>query len=498
MLDYFVKIFPGEAPYSYLMRLKENLGYNDTDFASLILNKRKISQQIILGQLDFEHFRNTFRYLNKTNLENWVNSNTLLSYCKNFANKRYFEWDILNNSKFTKKHNYLLHFNGRPVIKFCKDCYLENYKKFNNYFLLKKNQLPAVFICLKHKKPLYYVDIYKTSNSVEAIQISEILQAPRLKQFNLTNINFFSELASNSTDLYENPAQLENIRDYYLNLYYLEETNRADFKSLSLNLKTYFGDFLDEINILVGNINIEEDMLNKEFVPYKNFYNPILCLLVHQLNKIYHANDLLPPDCQKYLLPKTDICINNICLNYKETTANLIKINPSPQKDVTGVYKCNECLMTYSKYYYNGNMIAPPEVINYGSPFITKLNILIENGSSPKEISKLFGLLENTILKLMKSLNPENPELDKYLEKHRELIKCRETLDYLFLTNDPINLDLFFKKHHRELNYVKNHDEDFYNELISLRDKKKDKYFLLQDNYFGKYGLLYRIFDRLI
>lgn len=214
--------------------------------------------------------------------------------------------------------------------------------------------------------------------------------------------------------------------------------------------------------------------------------------MIFQLNKVYYENDIILPDFKKSLIPKKDSCINKICQHYKKNKACLLKENTSRLKITTAYYKCEDCQMTYSKSYDQDNDNPTPTIINYGPPFILKLESLIKNNMSLKKMSDILGVLENHLLKIIQLSDLETPEIKEYVEKNTRLITYRDEFEHLIESKEGFehlikhaqNLEedprLLTKPIYRRLNHIRKFDPEFFEDIIyTPKEKYKNQYVMV-------------------
>lgn len=472
MIDYFVKIFPGEAPYSYLMRLKENLCFSDQEFCKYVLNKNRITAKIIYGIVDFQHLKKTFsKFIEETEVE-WIEKHTLLNYLINFIPRNNI--DVFDTFHLGRSHlERFFSIEKDPVIKFCPQCIQEDFLKYDNYIIKKHHQLIGNYICIRHNIPLFYRDINKNNRTIQCIKIKELLNLENSQQYEINDFNNFQLLSQTVNKLFYKPEPLKDFKSQYIPQAYQSNNWNIAYDDLIFHLNLYYGDFIKEIEKLHYGRPLDIVMLKSIFhLRYKSI-DPILLLLLLNFNlNIPESIKGREPENSGIIVANKIECINTTCEYHGRVNPTLVELKKGHHNNYTAYYKCDNCAIVFTKSYFSTHHSEKMRIIEYGNLFLNELEKLLQKETLPHLIRQQLEIHESTILRLA-VLNDFNY---KYIEdriiKNKKVLKNIALFDDLLDSSLRITKELIFKKFKKEYKYLRMYYYPYYH--FTLRNIPND------------------------
>ncbi|MGM9979361.1 MAG: TnsD family Tn7-like transposition protein [Clostridium sp.] len=301
----------------------------------------------------------------------------------------------------------------------CYNCIELDRKAYGETYWHRMHQLPGVFVCPIHKKPLLRVkeEIMKNvDNNYIIANEKEIFEYPDstiVNKGNLYLLNLFAREAISCMTNYNSLKQIENYAILYKAA--LQEkgfTTRSgnDNKSLVYRLKEFYGDRF--LNLLGSPIN--DDNYRASWVisllHQSKLTNPVrhILLIIFLFGSIENIIEFK----KKYNRPKDDNlvkiglfgigpwpCLNPAHTDYLKKTISEMNLKKTSRGHLCGIFKCS-CGMVYSKKIQKGKGVSRNiKILIYGPIWEQKFKELIEKGYSKNSISKKLQVSFYTVSK---------------------------------------------------------------------------------------------------
>jgi len=460
VFGFFVIPFEGEAPFSILMRLKEQLAFNDNEFAKYVLNSRVIGKKTIEGRIDIDHFRKIFGKHFKLSNEEWLQKYSLLSQLESYVSpKRYLSLEVYT-FKVLKAYGFRYPESSGAYLKYCPRCLSEDYDKYFNYFLRRSHQLIGVYTCDKHETPLARINLSYVGRSIGTLKISEIVSLKEHSLFQLNNLDAFNRLTRNAIYLNDNPITTKNHKAKFINSNYVNNSSITDYRRIALDLKNYYGSFLQELEKIYFGQEINQKFLKNSFKALNTFYDPILCLLLYQMNKELQTYPKFNP--LKSIFEEVSPCINNVCTEKGQNVSKLIKIKKWHRSNYAAYYKCPICTMTYSKSYFKSKESTKIRIIDYGSIFLSRLHLLVKAQVPMNQIKQELGIHNVTIERLAVINGFDISYLSRFKKSLDKKRMYRKLFDELLNSGIKISKDRLLEHHRKEFEFIRMYDYAYY------------------------------------
>ncbi len=424
MISFFPTPYEDELLYSILARYhlrSGNISYVDT-------NKDLFNKWSNTATLDLPS--NTIALLNNIpnhfgyDVDTIIRKYTLFNYYTAF----------LDNKTKDEIYNKLMGDDGRGnhsilgasesiedsqrYFKICPECYKEELKLYGEGYIHRLHNIPGVYICGKHNRPLkisekqiskYGKNAYIPLHEVNFIHDyeNEIIVKENLEKFKdiyevteyLLQNNICNKNHEWITNQYKNRLRelgmctlsgkvyIEDIGRDFINFYGMEFLSLFNLNGYSDNItnwiKYMFRSSRSKVNpmkhiLLINYLGISiEDFFIKE-IEYKPFgYGPWICL-----NRI----------CEDYHKP----VIKNIDINYN-----------NKKKTAVGGFKCNKCGFTYLRCgpdLSENDKYRIGKVVTIGEKYKEEIGKLLKRDVSIRYISRELGLGQKTITKYAKKM----------------------------------------------------------------------------------------------
>jgi hypothetical protein len=458
---FFVKPFPEESPFSILMRLKEKLAFNDEEFSKYVLDNRNISLKIIEGRIDLDHFKRIFGDFFSVSNEEWFSKYNLLFQFKSYTNESRFRSLLNYNHKSLNTFRFESGESSGCYIKYCKKCLEDDFQQFHNYFLRKNHQLIGVYVCLKHKIPLKYFKLIKVNkNSISTIIIRDLIDSDAVKDFELLDFNNFYRLSKNAVNAYKVSLSPNEGKYTFIHTNYVDKNGRVDYSGLARDLWNYYGAFLAELESIYFHVKIDEKLIKSTFMLKSSIYDPVLCLLLFQLNdELIWYPELKPVN---KLFKKISHCQNLVCKYYSVKNAILIEVKKWHRDNYTAYYSCSNCKMVYSKSYFKEKESNKIRIIEYGNLFLEALKDLVNSKTSMAKMTRTLGIHNVTIFRQLALNSIEHGYLIRKPESTKRKLKYRKVFDSLLDSGIKISKARLLKEYKKEFEYLRMYDHAYY------------------------------------
>lgn len=292
--------------------------------------------------------------------------------------------------------------------KICFECYYEEIDEWGEGYFHRIHQVPAVFVCSKHrcalkrsKKPFSFY-----SNNFISIDQMEFVDFKEVKIIG-DNINMFISLANDCDFILNNDVDNKDIEwfnEQYKNR--LKQLNLCTPKGIvNINeVKSRFVDFYGKDVLSLFNL----DTFNEEGT---NWIKYIIRNKRYVLNPLKHILFIkfLGIDIREIFSKNIEYkpfgngpwpCMNKICDNYKKKVINEVEISyNSKKKRPVGKFKC-ECGYTYSRVAVgDSDNDSLGKIIQMGWLWEAKLRTLINQDFSLNYIERELKTSQKTIKK---------------------------------------------------------------------------------------------------
>lgn len=294
--------------------------------------------------------------------------------------------------------------------KICPECYCEEIDEWGEGYFHRIHQVPAVFVCSKHrcalkrsKKPFSFY-----SNNFIRIDEMEFVDFKEIKIIE-DNINMFISLANDCYFILNNDVDNKDIEwfnEQYKNR--LKQLNLCTPKGIvKINeVKSRFVDFYGEDVLSLFNL----DTFNEEGT---NWIKYIIRNKRYVLNPLKHIMFIrfLGLDIIGIFTKRIEYkpfgygpwpCMNKVCNNYRKIVIDTIEISyNSKKKSPVGRFRC-DCGYTYSRVgpdKSEEDLYIVGKVIKMGSLWEKKLEGLILKGYSLNYIESILETSQKTIKK---------------------------------------------------------------------------------------------------
>lgn len=362
--------------------------------------------------------------------------------------------------------------------RYCKDCLIEDYKKYGECYLHRFHQLSLFKNCYKHYTPL----ISKCPNCDDllgAFNTSFQIVEPKCRKGHLirkdddrileSEANRIRDIFNDLSNL--NANELQNRRNIVVkykmwlakNGYINNYTGTIIQEKLKKDFIVFAKRFTDIINISVE--YLQSDMVYQHMFKDKSFKQSIIINILmmkflagnveafFKYNFPYHIEVPFGYQLRK--------CINKICPNFGETSVKLVKRKVNIG-EIFGVFKCDSCGIAYTI----GERNQREYITNRGWLFEENLKKMREDRVSITFLADNLGVSEKIIVTSLKKLN---------IEKNRRIISI-DTLKEEMLTsikeNPGITRSQLFNKCPTLYITLKNSERQWMEEILPISNSR--------------------------
>ena len=414
MISFFPTPYEDEILYSIINRYhmrSGNISYSDT--IKDLYNNRYIKSILDLPTNNESLLHNINRNLG---LDLFISKVTLIGYYTAFLGDKEKEriFDMLSNNKAKGVHSLvgasqrISKYDG--YMKICPKCYQEEKEQIGEPYLHRIHQIPAVFVCKKHRIPLQRSKVPFSFYSNRFIQLDQIdfieFNENKIIQDNLQKFISIKEDCEFILNNEVSNKEIEWFSNQYKNR--LRQLNLCTPKGVvNINqVKSRFVDFygkdmlslfeLDTFNEY-GTNWIKYIIRNKKYV-----LNPLKHIMFIKFLGI-GIRDIFNKKIE--YKPFGDgpwPCMNKICDNYRKKVIDDVEISyNSKKKSPVGKFKC-DCGYTYSRVgpdKSEEDLYRIGKVIEMGSLWEDRLEGLIIRKASLNYIERALETSQRTIKK---------------------------------------------------------------------------------------------------
>lgn len=412
VISFFPTAYEDEILYSLIKRYhmrSGNISYSDT--IKDLYNNRYTKSILDLPNSNKELLDNINLGFQ---LDEFIKQTSLVRYYTAFLDKEKIENVInqLSDSGCRGIHSIvgasqrISRYDG--YFKICPKCYQEEVDQLGEGYFHRLHQIPAVFVCGKHrcvlKKSKKTFSFYSNRFiSLDEMNFIDLDEDKVIKE----NIDMFISIANDCEFLLNNDIdnkKIEWFRNQYKNR--LKQLNLCTPKGIvNINeVKSKFVDFYGEDVLSLFNL----DKFNEEGT---NWIKYIIRNKRYVLNPLKHIMFIkfLGIDIREIFSIKIEYkpfgngpwpCMNKICDNYKKKAINEVEISyNSKKKRPVGKFKC-ECGYTYSKVAEgDSDDHSVGKIIQMGWLWEAKLRTLINQDFSLNYIERELKTSQKTIKK---------------------------------------------------------------------------------------------------
>ncbi|MFF3102613.1 TnsD family Tn7-like transposition protein [Viridibacillus arvi] len=446
MISYFPNPYDDEVIYSIIARYHHNLG-NNSRYQTL--NELFSSSEI---PINLEYFRNlealgdNLKHLSPRFTENYFEENhTTASVYYPFVKRKQLE----NNFQIKTLYSYKLRKNDVPAkenLHFCPDCLKEQIEELGEGYWKRLHQIPGIFICLKHKRPLLIHPL-----NIERMRLNKfILPSEGISGLNPTLNN--SEDLSKYISLCEDVLFLSNTSVHFLEEGLFQKyMNEIKIKGLSIPmikmkeklselLLDIFGEiFLDSLNSNPNKVAWTNTLFSK-----KQLFNmhPIRHVLLMRALSGSAENFLMNDSTFEPFGKGPWLCMNPLSNHYLKKVIERVEISVhSANRKLQGDFICN-CGFVYRLRHGESSPLKVEyfsnRIMEKGYIWEAKFKGMLSNGWSLAEIAKAINLSIPTVRKMIsEGINPIQNGLRKKNAKIEELRRDK-TLAYREVWKDAV------------------------------------------------------------
>ncbi len=380
----------------------------------------------------------------------------LTSLQKQLLNKAIFKGKESQEALYFSNLINTYYYSNLKEIRYCPLCAKEDLERYGEVYLHRLNNLPGIDICPKHlcyleKYPLVYPEnsfrqyVYinpdrLTAKVIECCSQAETALAKSALEVCQTNGLKLSELLLRMDQLYRDFGYLKG--------------QRLNARKLYEDLLSYYGkDYLAAKNCLLSSNQFEDYQrtylyLHKEGY-YKHFIPFKFLLIVNFLSGSF--NNFMNTSCKKLDLQENGLCCYNPASNHYGQ--RVVKdFNIIDKRDYFEVIARCDCGMIYSA---RSDDLSKVKILQYGTVFYHKIQELIQQGLSLKEIGSRLNISVKTVRFIRD--NNSNRIDDKIRHYRKRFLELKES-------NPELNSH-YFRKHDSDLYYfLTRYDKDWFDE----------------------------------
>lgn len=410
MLNYFPRIYPGEALYSAIARYHS---------VSLIESSKDILEDIfgdrtIVATLEFpshlKYFSDTLTYEDKNTL---LYNNTLYPLYKPFLFKddqKAIEEMMLGHGGMGIKGR--IGFLAGSVMKrkhlyYCPECLKEDLEMYGESYFRSTHQMQGNLVCSKHNVVLEkYPITQKYVGRVKFIRLDEQVVSEVQPRANtdehLSAISFmYDEVMDGALNGYSasdlKEIYLRKLKEGYLLTFGADEVN---YTKLNPMIYEFYGtNFLVNMESMIDPL-FESSWIRKLLRTKKVKVHPLRHLLFIRL--LFGGIEDMVKYAEKPQAMTKYPCLNKVCEYYSlDVITDVVITADFKTREPVGTFRCTECGYTYSRK-MAGNIYKIGRVKEFGDKFIQEVSrVSRRTDMSLREKAKHMGCDPGTVKKFM-------------------------------------------------------------------------------------------------
>jgi hypothetical protein len=408
MISYFPHPYKDEVIYSIVARYHHNMG-NTSRYQTMNELFSTINRSITTEYInDIEYLGYKIRHFTRLDkgmdlIENHTTAPLYYPFTKSNT-KNPFE--ITSIYKFKKRSNEI---KPKENLHYCVDCLNEQMEKHGEGYWNKWDQIPGVFVCVKHKKPLYKHPINIEKLNYNGFFLPDNDAIKQATTYQLIDIEKHIEIVKDIKYLFNLKACFL-VHELYKKYLTVIKVQRIAYpmsqmkKNLSdLLQSTYSEDLLNLLNSnlqkynWINNLFCEKKILNIH--PVRHIL--LMRALSGSVQDFIENNELFEPFGKGPW-----ICMNPLSNHNKERVVNNVEISiHSAKRIIQGDFSCS-CGFVYRLREGENNPLTIPyfsnRVMKKGHVWEECFFYMVNNGWKIKDISEITQLSRVTIRKLIK------------------------------------------------------------------------------------------------
>ncbi|MRX56495.1 hypothetical protein GJU41_21335 [Bacillus idriensis] len=395
---YFPKLYNDELLYSWFARYHElTCNFNNKQTQRDLFNSNS-SLAVPDLPTNLDYFYGTIKHFNGSSLTTLIHEHTLFRYYTAFTSDAVRK--IVFEAMKTRKYPRLIHnitgimassIKEWTYFRYCPRCVEENMSLSGEIYWKCSQQLPGVYVCIKHKAFLLDSTVRfrnQRRNEFRAAKYTTFSKLEKIQDYSLKTNDFFYILARESNDLIENNYyfSLEQVKSLYKDLImengYATIFGTINQQSLGGEFIHYYGEeFLKAVQSMVYPEN-QNCWLKEITRKHRKVFHPIRHLLLLHFFGI-KANSISSTKKREVYAPfgkSPFVCLNKASDHYKKSVVKNVEVKMCKEtKRPLGIFQC-DCGFVYSRkgpdpHKYNQHEIG--QVRKFGDVWIEKLKLCI-------------------------------------------------------------------------------------------------------------------------